>query len=253
MPGPTLSNGLVIGRSTAFGLQSPAASAGATDQYFSSVSLLATFQGTNGATTFTDSSPIGHTLTANGDAKLTTSQAPTGQTSSLITDGTGDFVSIPDHASLEFGSGDFTIEFWVRFASVAGGQTIMSKRAGTSGWGSFIINMAEANTVRVYMSETLASAAILNGVIVDAAATTGVWTHYFIGRSGNTFYGAKNGTIATLGTSALSVYDGTESVRIGAESNGAGTNGFFSSVRITKGVCRYTANFTPPTLPLPTS
>jgi hypothetical protein len=40
----------------------------------------------------------------------------------LAFDGTNEFVEVPDHADLDFGTGDFSVSFWV------------NKRAGSSGW-----------------------------------------------------------------------------------------------------------------------
>ena len=59
--------------------------------------LLIHADGADGSTSFTDSSASGHTITANGNAQVDTDQKEFG-TGSLLCDGTGDYLSIPDHA-----------------------------------------------------------------------------------------------------------------------------------------------------------
>ena len=61
--------------------------------------------GTNGSTTFTDVK--GNTVTANGNAQISTAQYPalTGKTASALFDGAGDYLSIPDSADWDFGWG----------------------------------------------------------------------------------------------------------------------------------------------------
>ena len=92
---------------------------GVTDPYWSSVVLLSGFNGTNGATAFTDESAGARALTANGNAQLDTSQFKFGA-SSLLLDGTGDYALAADSADWDFGAGQFTVEAWVRFPT---GQT----------------------------------------------------------------------------------------------------------------------------------
>lgn len=77
--------------------------------------LLLHCDGTDGSTTFSDNGVTGHTVTANGNAQIDTAQSKFGNASGLF-DGTGDYLTIPDHADWNFGTGNFTIDAWIRFA-----------------------------------------------------------------------------------------------------------------------------------------
>ena len=77
------------------------------------VKLLIHSDTTDTSTTFTDSSRLGiHTITASGDAQHKTAQKQFGATS-MYFDGTGDYLTIPDHTDWDLGTGDFTIECWI--------------------------------------------------------------------------------------------------------------------------------------------
>jgi hypothetical protein len=67
----------------------------------------------DGTTTFTDSSAAAHTITPGGNAQIDTAQAKFGA-SSVLFDGTGDFLVADGHADFAFGTGDFAIDFWLR-------------------------------------------------------------------------------------------------------------------------------------------
>src|SRR3990167_9908671 len=69
------------------------------------------FDGADAATTFTDEN--GRTWTGAADAQLDTAQKKFG-TASLLLDGTGDYIDTPDHADFAFGSGNFTIEMFIK-------------------------------------------------------------------------------------------------------------------------------------------
>jgi hypothetical protein len=66
--------------------------------------------------------------------------------------------------------------------------------------------------------------------------------------------GVQTGTAVHSGT--LGAQDGGLShfnVSRGIASDNNSFDGYFDQIRVTKGVCRYTATFTPPGLPFPTS
>src|SRR3990167_1626483 len=80
--------------------------------------LLIHGDGADAATAVYDHSIYTQQITCNGNAQIDTAQSKFGG-ASILFDGTGDYLSIPDSDDFHFGTGDFTIEFWIRFASVA--------------------------------------------------------------------------------------------------------------------------------------
>ena len=107
---------------------------GGGDPFWANVVLYLPLTGTNGQTTFTDVSQYGHTVTRSSDTVISTAQFPslTGVGSSAYFDGSGDSLSIPNNAVFNFGSGDFTIEAFIRLVSVTGDWFIASA-SGTGG------------------------------------------------------------------------------------------------------------------------
>lgn len=79
--------------------------------------------GSEGSTTFTDSSTSAHTVIPNGNAKITGLADEFKE--AMYFDGSGDYLSVADSADWDFGSGDFTVDFWF-------------KKTGTESEGRFI-------------------------------------------------------------------------------------------------------------------
>src|ERR1051326_1904624 len=94
------------------------------DPNFSSVVLLCHMDGADGSTTFTDQK--GHTMNANGSVQIDTAQSRFGGSSCLF-NGTTDVIGSVDTDDWWFGSGDFTIEAFVRFNSLSGDQCMVSQ------------------------------------------------------------------------------------------------------------------------------
>lgn len=89
--------------------------------------LLLHCDGTDAGTTFTDDGDTGHTVTAHGDAQLDTAYKKWGTASGLY-DGTGDYLTIPDHADWDILSEtNFTIDLWVRMSYAAGERTFIGQ------------------------------------------------------------------------------------------------------------------------------
>lgn len=228
------------------------------DPYYNNVSLLLHGNGTNGSTTFTDNSPSPKTLTAFGNAQISTAQSKFGG-ASMRFDGSGDSLTTPDHAAFEFGAGNFTIEAWVRpgaYATNNNGEyqsTIVCQ--DTFGQRAFAFNIrgtATSWTELVFLG--FSSPTVYTLVTASVSLSNSTWYHLAVVRSGNFIYFFVDGVLINAGGSAFSEtiqQDITSVLRIGANEFDATYryyfNGYIDDLRITKGVARYTANFTPPT------
>lgn len=213
------------------------------DASFTNVSLLLHMDGSNGSTTFTDNSLNALTVTANGNAQISTAQSKFGGSSGLF-DGTGDYLSIAHNAALSIESGDFTIESWVYRAASGLLHNVVNKRIATPasghGW-----RVNADNTLQLFFT---------GGSSITSTSTvpSGVWTHIAVTRSGNTVRQFINGTIDATTATFSDGTSNTQQFRVGIDQDAvAGFNGYIDDLRITKGAARYTASFTPPVNPFP--
>lgn len=198
--------------------------------------------GADASTTFTDES--GKSWTANGNAQIDTAQSKFGGASGLF-DGT-DSVSSVDSADWDFGTADFSIDFWVRFNALpaSGSAENFVWRDRTAGGQMIrvtVINVAGTYTLR----------AALDNVAKNqtwSSPSTGTWYHIAITRSGTSLYHFIDGTqVGSTLTSSENIAD-TTALNVGGNGTSAeGVNGWLDEVRISKGIARWTANFTPPT------
>ena len=210
----------------------------ATDPNFANVSLLLHMDGSG--STFTDNSPSPKTLTAFGDATQSTTQSKWGGKSARLS---GGYISASD-ASLALGSGDFTAECWVNFDSVASYQQVFSGRPNNGTY-------AESASLAVTPSGTLLWWNF--GAVVEStiSLTPSVWNHIALVRQSGTITIYING-VSAGSASGYTQNLSSQSFSVGANANGSEPiTGYIDELRITKGVARYTANFTPPTAAFP--
>jgi len=208
------------------------------DPQFGSVSLLLHGNGTNGSTTITDSSRFANTVTAVGNAQISTAIANQfGNTTGVIAfDGTGDYVQLLNSDLLAFGTGDYTIEMWIYGTDNATGRRIIELSGNGEG------NLAVVGTTIQYYNGTFNDSSSSNVIVANS------WQHIALSRQAGTARVYVDGTVrisraAPLSTSQRSLYIGGL--------NAVPFVGYMDEIRITKGVARYTANFTPPTAPFP--
>lgn len=141
-------------------------------------------------------------------------------------------------------TGDFSIECWIYMTG-----------NGSLG-AAFALDTSTIQTISLTFGPTYVRLryGVLGGL--DASPSgggdiRGRWVHAFVGRSGTTNYAACDGNMTS--TSAASALTGTvTAISICSFPSTAPPNDFImDDFRVTKGVCRYTANFTPPTAPFP--
>jgi hypothetical protein len=189
------------------------------------------------------------------DAQIDTTTKKYG-TGSMEFDGTGDYLQVRKTPEFEFGSGDFTIEFWANATAISGAYTgvvgvwVVGTAAGVNAWN---VTLNAFNTTGKFGFDYVVGVTN-NTNVFNATTSTGSWDHYAIVRSGSTLYGFKNGVSQSFssGSSTItgSITPGTADLyigTIGTDFSGTTLNGYIDDLRITKGVARYTANFTAPT------
>lgn len=161
---------------------------------------------------------------------------------SLQFDGTGDYLTIPASQLFAFGTGDFTIEFWGYFDSITNYDTI------------YIHDGASGSLQLFFVNGKLRANNNLVASILDTTTTisTGQWIHFALCRSGSTIKWYLDGTEDGSTTNSTNLGGGTTNLTIGSDpTNSRDIDGYIDDLRITKGIARYTANFTPPTAELP--
>ena len=202
--------------------------------------LLLHCDGTDASTTFIDSA-LGKAVTAVGNAQIDTAQKVFGTGSGLF-DGTGDYLTTPDHADWYFGTGDFTIDFWVRWNGTPSGYfTMLGQDTDSSNrwnlqWYPNNLYFRVYNGGDAIITHTKAWAPVKD-----------TWYHVAVVRNGTTFNSYIGGTSIGSTTDADSIPDFTGALWIcGSETYGEYGNGWMDEIRISKGIARWTANFTPP-------
>ena len=214
------------------------------DPQYGSVSLLLHGNGTNGSTTITDNSPSPKTVTAVGNAQISTAQSKFGG-ASIAFDGTGDYLTVPTSSAFEYGLGDFTVEMWL--FRVGSGQQHLYEGRQNSTTNRFLFYLSPINRLTYYA----------NGAnVIESAAvpTANAWSHVAVTRASGTTKIFLDGTQAGSSYSDTISYAAPTSVLyFGCNDAGSGSflNGYIDDLRITKGIARYTANFTPPAAPFP--
>ena len=210
------------------------------DPFFASVVLLAVNDNAaDGTTTFVDQSTSAKTITTNGGAVYDDAQAPTGMTTSCLLDGSGDSLSLASSADFGYGTGDFTIEWFPKYNVATGNKVHIEQRALDNDVRPLIFS--DGTNILYFVS----GAARITG------AQPANFQHMAICRSGTTTKMFKAGTQLGSDYSDSNNYP-SSILKIGASKDaGADFNGWIGNVRITKGVARYTADFTPPSLPFP--
>jgi concanavalin A-like lectin/glucanase superfamily protein len=191
------------------------------------------FDGTDGSNVIIDET--GKQWIAVGDAQLDDTQSKFGGTS-LLLDGTGDYVDAMTDEDFLIGTGDFTIEGWVRFDTLSGNNFVFTFAGG---WGLYTFS----NQWAVF--DGVSTNAIQGGSV---AADT--WYHFALVRQGTNLYlfidGVQVGSTGTMSTNITN-----PSYRLGAQPAATGLmTGWIDDFRIL-GQALYTSAFTVPTTQYP--
>ena len=228
----------------------------------------------NGVTTFVDSETSPKTVTTAGDTKIKytedyrscifkdeTGKFPYPVGSAKVDffaigsgvgyfDGTNSYLSVPDSEDWNFGTGDVTIEQYIRLKTITGYITPYDQPINGNNFVRCRINDGTSSDGKLrfyaYSGGSPVGAIITNGASGILANT---WYHLAYVRSGASGYIMLNGTVlpTTVSTAFGTFPDLASQINIGYNSTDNNyTNGLIDNIRISKGVARYTASFNPP-------
>jgi hypothetical protein len=200
--------------------------------------LLIHSDATDDGVTFTDSSSNARTITAVGDAKHSAAKTKFGS-SSILFDGTGDEITVPDSTDWYFGGlNAFTIDFWINTTTGARGLMSQNTSDPATNWDMYV-----ATNGQIYFTS-------VNGpsLLGTTAIHDGAWHHVAIAWSGTNWNLYIDGTSDASATDSSWGADVAATLRIG-KAYASGSNNFIGNldeIRISD-IARYTANFTPST------
>lgn len=232
---------------------------GPTDPYWENVGALLHFDGADGSTTFTDQKGNIWTPSA-ASVALRTSQKKFGSASAHFTGYNTDGASLaaPYAAGLDLVGGDFTVEMWARRGNSVANLRLFSTSGGTLAWNGttgihFLLQIGTGGALQAQIANGTAAPINVVGGFVDPSA----WPHVAACVSDDTMRIYVAGAqVGSVDASAIARPSTNPTARIGKLTGDAAGNAFYGwldDFRITKGVARYTSNFTPPAAPFPDS
>jgi beta-lactam-binding protein with PASTA domain len=222
----------------------------ACDPNFGSVSLLLHCDGANGSTSFPDSSGNGNVVTATTPAQVSTAnpQFGTGALALGATGGTGN-ISCPTSGSgglFDMGSGDFTYEFGIFVPSTPSANAYIMGDGFPNG-----------GTGQIGLTYDFASRTIIGGVNFGGSTVTSAtspalslnaWHSIAFVKHGTTltvYCDGVGGTPITVAVGALNAPGVSFIAGFKPSFGGHIPNEMLDEIRITKGIARYTSNYTP--------
>lgn len=217
---------------------------GGVDPFGANVLSLLHFDGADGATTFTDQVP-GRVWVRSGGPVISTAQSKFGGSSYAGALSSNIAASSPGAEWLL--SGDYSIEFWILCNDNGGAAGVIS--IGTSTAEGTILAIAAGGVAVSHNVGSNTPRTQGDG----AGSLYGRWVHVFAGRSGTTTYTAVNGVMRADAGDASNASGAITAVTVGYQASigGGAPYLYLDEFRVTKGVCRHTASFAPPTSPYP--
>ena len=210
--------------------------------YDSRISLYLPFD-----TNFADLSSYNHSPTEsfNGAQYVQTSVAQFG--GSAFFDNNDDYVTYPNHSSFLFGSSDFTVEGFFNASSVGADGLLGIWGSSNSGQRCWLISFSNSNLYAAFSIDGNSATSLNSGVTVS----TGQWYNFSFTRQGNTFRLFVDGVLKATATNSSALRNSSQNLTIGSNNQSTTSleyHGYLDDIRITKGLCLYTQNYTVPTV-----
>ena len=225
------------------------------DLHFPKVKWLSAFDGSNGATSTSDSSNSNLSLTLQSSTVISTAQSKFGGSSLYVPNSATQGVYANGAGSTIQLTGDFTIEWWIYRVQVTLADNMilgpiygMQGGSAISGYGMvfpYYYSPVSTSEGQIYASSNGSNWNIANGTTLGTGSlgTVGQWVHMAMVRSGTTWSYYVDGTrtyTGTLGSDTISTSTGTY-MHLGRAwgTNGTSPEAYYDDFRITQALARY--------------
>lgn len=221
----------------------------ACDPYWNNVVLAMHMDGANGSTTFTDGK--GHTVTAYGDVEISTVESKFGGASTYF-DGASYYLAIDSSPDFDFVS-DTEWSVWINPSSLPVAEAAILNIDGQDGsHAAHRLSLTSSGNIYCAFMYDSNPASLNINITSSDTVTVGVWTLVTVTKNGNTVKLFFNGVEKASGTAsgAIEPWVSGRKIYIGKYYHPSFPHyfhGYIDDLRITKGVARYTSDFTPPT------
>ena len=195
-------------------------------------------------TTTTTDATSNHTITSQGDP-TGVNWGPVAGMKSVYFDGSGDYFTVPNHADFNFGTGLYTIEFWINTRQTY--AWIFYNANSNTGVRISIGNEASSSPGQIFLNEQVSNNS--NQYYSHCRIDDGSWHHVAFCRDGTTRRLFVDGKVESRDTTTnRDLASGTVG-HIGRKESLADATqfkGYISNFRWNKGQALYAETFTPP-------
>ncbi len=216
--------------------------------------LIAHLTGTNGSTSFPDSSVNLATGTAVGNAQISNTVTLFSQ-NALYLDGNGDEVRFAHSSALSLaGLSEWAIQVWVYVPTLNNGVIVAKDAQVAVSFPSYQITLESDGSVeRAFAAIGSGNGATELQNFAFGEIPINQWVHLELNLSGGVVYGFNHGSLAINDTRTATIIDGGKRLTIGNLIDGAAADGLEARVRelVITPYALHTASFTPPTAPWP--
>ena len=174
----------------------------------------------------------------------------TPQSASARFNGTTQYLQVAYNTQFDFGTRDFTIEFWMNPASQPANAGLYIQSIDSANYGPIWLAY-KSGVMRLYSTTTIGAYDIANNLDVSGTIPINTWTHFAITRKDGVWKSFVNGSQYWTITDARSLYVVTTPIGIGAYNAVEFLyDGYLSNYRVVNGTAIYDSAFTVSTSPV---
>ncbi len=201
-----------------------------------------------GSSEFVDSSPFGHAITVEGGVNHSTAHPQFGRSALEFNEDLLSLLRVASSSAFNFGTGDFTIDFWARRPQLSGDDF------------AFVLNPLESThfSIDLFLNQIQVIHHGIHETRWSAFTAPNVWHHFAVVRWEDRIFVYRNGeSVADFDVAGLAFSDGGHGPVIGGRPDMRTSHpqhyltGQLDEFRVSKGVARWRGNFVVPTEPYP--